>query len=363
MAAPRINKYGRTYGPGKALSEDIRTCVIAELLQAEGDRCTGFTNASFKDVAKRFKISHSSVSNIWRTYCERYTVQESKRGGNFSQKLNADDLELIEILKTENGSISLNEIYEILSEVNDDNTHISLSTISRAVRKHMLSGKRYSRKKISHVATQRFTQSNLLYTQIFIDYVCSKDPWRLKFFDEAGLKIPDVGTRRYGHSPVGERCVNVIRKYESPNNTLNLLVSLNGADYYSVIPGASNTMEFLNFFEEAAAAINLNTHRPVFGVGDVVIMDNLAVHQYEGGEVLEEFLGEMGIELLYTPVYSPDLNPIELCFNKIKTMLNYELKSRVHDNLPLAAMLAIEQISQEDMKGFYKYTSYLFPHM
>ena len=50
-------------------------------------------------------------------------------------------------------------------------------------------------------------------------------------------------------------------------------------------------------------------------------MDNLSSHHFEGGEILEEWFGTMGIELLYTPSYSPDLNPIELCFNKIKCEL------------------------------------------
>ena len=248
-----------------------------------------------------------------------------------------------------------------MEEFKDDHPDVSLSTISRAVRKNMLSGKRYSRKKITHVASQRFTASNMLYTQLFIDYVSSKDPWCLKFFDEAGIKIPDVGTRLYGHALVGERCVEIIKKYETPNNTLNLLISLNGPDYYSIIPGASNAVQFLNFFEEAEAAVNFETLRPVLQVGDVVIMDNLSVHHYDSGEILEQFLSEMGIELLYTPVYSPDLNPIELCFNKIKNTLNYELQDLVHYNLPLATMQAIEKISQEDIRGFYNHTSYLFP--
>ena len=49
-----------------------------------------------------------------------------------------------------------------------------------------------------------------------------------------------------------------------------------------------------------------------FRMRSSVIMDNLSCHQYEKGEVLEDFLGEMGIELLYTPIYSPGLNPAAL---------------------------------------------------
>ncbi|KAK3737218.1 hypothetical protein QZH41_001818 [Actinostola sp. cb2023] len=51
-----------------------------------------------------------------------------------------------------------------------------------------------------------------------------EDPRRLKFFDEAGVKYPDIGTRLYGHAPIGERCIEVVRKVESPNSTVNLIV-------------------------------------------------------------------------------------------------------------------------------------------
>lgn len=79
--------------------------------------------------------------------------------------------------------------------------------------------------------------------------------------------MPDVGNRLYGHAPVGERCVEVVRRQQTSNTTLNLLVSLNGAEYYNLIDGATDTMQFLNFFEEAANAVNFETRRPALEVG------------------------------------------------------------------------------------------------
>ena len=67
-------------------------------------------------------------------------------------------------------------------------------------------------------------------------------------------------------------------------------------------------------------------------------MDNLNVHHYDGGEILEDWLNEMGIELLYTPVYSPDLNPIESCFGKVKVVLNGQLQQIVQENLKLQSV-------------------------
>ena len=91
-----------------------------------------------------------------------------------------------------------------------------------------------------------------------------------------------------------------------------MLVSINGVEHYNLIDGATETAEFLNSFQEAANATNMQTLRPVLEVGDTLVMGNLAVHHYDGDEILEDFLLESGTELIHTPVYSPDLNPIEM---------------------------------------------------
>ena len=90
-------------------------------------------------------------------------------------------------------------------------------------------------------------------------------------------------------------------------------------------------------------------------------MDNLAVHHYEGGQIIEEVFAEMGIELLLTPTYSPDLNPIELCFNKIKTELKGHDSIDVHRNLKLAVAEAVERVSALDTRKFYHHAAYLLP--
>ena len=71
----------------------------------------------------------------------------------------------------------------------------------------------------------------MIYTQLFVNYLSSKDPRRIKFFDEAGVKTPDVGIRLYGNAPSGERCVEIVRKAEASNFTLNLLISVSGPEY------------------------------------------------------------------------------------------------------------------------------------
>ena len=77
-------------------------------------------------------------------------------------------------------------------------------------------------------------------------------------------------------------------------------------------------------------------------------------------EIHEGWLEQIWIELIYLPSYSPDLNPIELCFNKLKTLLNSEFQELVHTNAKLAVMEAVERITSQDMTGFYEGTAYLF---
>jgi len=176
----RINNKGRTFVKGQALSHDIRRSIIDAILQ--------------NDIANTFKVSRNTVKNIWERLHNDGTIDPKKniRGGNPSS-LSQGDLELIEALKNERPTCSLKEIHEKLEEFGNIPNGTSYSSISRALKERMLSGKHYSRKKISTVAQKRFTIENIAYTQLFIDYLYSKDPFKLKFFDECGLKTTSHG--------------------------------------------------------------------------------------------------------------------------------------------------------------------------
>ena len=276
-----------------------------------------------------------TLNKIWKRFCEEYSVSAYPTGGSFQGKLTNEDLALIEVLKHEKPSTSLAEISSILLEMGNS---ASISAISCALKTRMPSGHQYSRKKLTMIARESFTQDNILYTQLFIDYLSAKNPYRIKFFDVSGLQLPDCGTRVYEHAPVGMRYVELVKKRETRNVSLNMLVSLiNGPEYFNLIDGATDTVEFLNFFTEAAEAVNISTGRLALENGDIIVMDNLNVHHYDGGTILEDWLSEMGIELLYTPVYSPDLNPIESCFGKVKAVLNgncSRLSKKISSSLP-----------------------------
>ena len=97
--------------------------------------------------------------------------------------------------------------------------------------------------------------------------------------------------------------------------------------------GPSNTFEFLRFFEDAFHSFDPNTGRPCLQPGDVIVMDDCPFHHKEGGEILEDFLNELNIEFVYMPYYSPDFNPAEYVFGKIKTLMKYRLLDLTNANL------------------------------
>ena len=181
-----VNKFGRSYHSGKALCPDLRRLIIDRCLCYGGDQLSGYLPVEFKVVGKELGVSGNTVAKIWCKYCfkDRQTTPLAK-GGDYCSKLSGRNLELIEMLKTTQGLIQLREIYSTLETVGDIADSVSVSTISRAVKSRLLSGRQYTQKHITRVAKERFTDDNMIYTQLFINYLSSKDPRRIKFFDEA----------------------------------------------------------------------------------------------------------------------------------------------------------------------------------
>ena len=180
--------------------------------------------------------------------------------------------------------------------------------------------------------------------------------YRIKFFDEAGFRLPDVSRPNYGHSIINTPCVEVGRYLTTPNVTLNLLIGLEGILYANTENGASNTLTFLNFWGEAAQN-RMPNGQPILEYGDIIVFDNAAFHHNEGGYILAEWLDERGIDVVYLPVYSPEFNPCELVFNKLKTLARREeiratFIGSVHDGI----YETLQRISVNDCVGFYRHT-------
>ena len=178
----RISKKGRTYIKGRFVGSDLRRIVIDDIISA--GRCpeTAYFLGEFKYVADKFKLSNTTIKNIWVSFCERKTVDPHPHGGGNPSKLGREDLKLIEVLITANPTISHKELLDKLEEHGDVFGEASRSELSRVIHCRMISGKEYMRKKVTTVAIERFSHINMVYTQMFTNYLHSKDPFTLKFF-------------------------------------------------------------------------------------------------------------------------------------------------------------------------------------
>ena len=130
----QINSQGRSFKPGVELSSDLKSLIIDELYRCGGNRTTCFVPVgSYTSVSRAVRVSSTTVKKVWTQYCTKYTLEGKNAGGDRRSKLNSEDLELIELLKTNQGSISLNEIHSTLEEIGNVQGDISISSISRAL--------------------------------------------------------------------------------------------------------------------------------------------------------------------------------------------------------------------------------------
>ncbi|CAB3982278.1 transcriptional regulator [Paramuricea clavata] len=178
----KVGKRGRTWESGKSISIDLRRAIIDEIVLAGGDIVTGNFPGCYEQIATKFCVARITVRKIWKRYVEEFSENPLPKSGGVQGKLSEYDLALIEALrKVQRGSFMMKETCAELDDIGDVEESVSLSTISRSLQK-LPSGKVYTRKKITHIAKERFTRENMIYTQLFLNYVNSKNPYTLKFF-------------------------------------------------------------------------------------------------------------------------------------------------------------------------------------
>jgi transposase len=134
------------------------------------------------------------------------------------------------------------------------------------------------------------------------------DPARLVFIDETGATTKMARLR--GRSPRGKRCRASVPHGHWKTTTLVAGLRLDGMTAPMVIDGAMNGAAFTAYAEILLA--------PTLRPGDVVVMDNLPAHKVKGAR---EAIESAGAIVLFLPPYSPDFNPIEQAFAKLKALL------------------------------------------
>ena len=114
----------------------------------------------------------------------------------------------------------------------------------------------------------------------------------------------------YGYAPKGERLRLSVPRSRGKNTTLLSSMSIEGMGPSLAVEGASTARVFETYVEKVLV--------PSLRAGQIVVMDNLSAHRPKR---IRELIEQQGCELLYLPAYSPDYNPIEEAFSKIKNLL------------------------------------------
>ena len=170
------------------------------------------------------------------------------------------------------------------------------------------------------------------------------DARSLVFVDEMGTNISL--SPLYGWAKKGERAHCSVPRNRGKNTTLLSSMSVEGMGPSLAVEGATNREVFETYVELILA--------PTLRRGQVVVMDNLTAHK---GERVRELIEGQGCELMYLPPYSPDFNPIEEAFSKIKGLMR-KAEARSREALLEAMGRAISALSAEDARGFFEHCGY-----
>jgi transposase len=156
-------------------------------------------------------------------------------------------------------------------------------------------------------------------------------------------------TPRRARAPRGERAVGSAPRNRGPNVTLLAALTPDGVGPALTVEGAADRL----VVEAYVGRVLVPTLRP----GQVVVLDNLSAHK---GDEVRTLIEAAGCRLLFLPAYSPDFNPIELAFAKVKERLR-RTAARTVDALVAAIGEALDAVSAADARGFFAHCGFPLP--
>jgi len=153
-------------------------------------------------------------------------------------------------------------------------------------------------------------------------------------------------TRLYGRAAGGTRCACQVPHGHWQTATFIAGLRCDGLTAPMLVDGPMDGPIFLAYIEQFLA--------PELGAGDIVVCDNLASHKVHG---VREAIAARGAKLEYLPAYSPDLNPIEMAYSKLKAALRQSAR-RTFDGLASAVTGALDGFSSTICRNFFRHAGY-----
>jgi transposase len=303
----------------RPLSNDLRERILAAVDNHEGSR---------RQIAKRFRVDTSTITRLLQLRRQAGSIEPRPHAGGKRPALDRAALERLRLLVEEDPDATLGQLRGRLGVPG------SIMIVWRALRKLGI-----TRKKKTKHASERDRPDVRRRRRSFRREIKPIEPKRLVFVDETG--VTTAMTPTYGRAPSGERVISSApASWESV--TVIAALGLDGARAPLAVSGSIDAATFLAYVEQVLV--------PALREGDVVVFDNLASHLAPG---VAEAIEGAGARVLSLPPYSPDLNPIEEMFSKLKELLR-RAAARTKDHLIEAIGEALRRVTRQDIIGWFQ---------
>jgi transposase len=305
-------------------SDDLRERVV-EAVQS---------GASRREAAERFEISPSSAIKWLQRWRETGSVAVKPSGGSISP-LEKHATQLLSLL-AEQPDRTLEEVVEAMQK---QRIVGSLTAVWRFFKRHEISFKKKSLR-----AAEQEREDVARARRRWIRRQGFLDTTALVFLDETAVSTNMV--RLCGRCPRGERLIG--RVPQGNWQTITLVAGLRHSGMVAplVIDGPMDGPTFVAYVDQCLA--------PTLARGEIVILDNLTCHKVSG---VKEAIEAVGAKVMYLPQYSPDLNPIEEVFSKIKALLR-KAAERTVPRLHRRIAELLDQVSAQECSNFFEHAGY-----
>jgi transposase len=307
----------------EALPQKIRELVLDSY--AEGLKTA--------EIARRFKVSRSWARRVKQRW------QQWKLRGPIDQK-HGPDPKLTEAHRRELAGLVMRTPGATLKQLRERlDQPVSVSTIFRT-----LNDMKSTLKKKATRASEQDRPDVRREREYWQLCMPGLDLDKLVFFDESGVNT--IMLRLYGRCPQGQRLVDLVPAGHYSSSTLMSAMRLDGVVAPMLLDGPVNSEAFAGYVEKCLV--------PALEPGDILIMDNLPSHK--SARVTAAVEGA-GCILVYLPPYSPDLNPIEKMWSKVKTSMRMTA-ARTLDAVLDAVRVALRSITLADCEGYFDHCGY-----
>ena len=312
----------------EAHSMEIRKRVIRAIEEGE---------LTQEEIAEQLGVSSRWVRWLYQRWLKTGKMEPLPHGGGFPAKITPEvDRQLREYLK-EHPDATLAEIRT------DCGLSVSLSAICQALQRLGLGRKKKvvfaSERERPEVQAKRLTWKHK---------TCQIDAQRMIFIDQTGVNTRMQ--RDHGRAPPGVRVVGFVPDKHYQSSTLMGALGLDGSIETFVYDGGTDVAAMLTFIESVLG--------PTLKAGDIVIWDNLSTHH---SPAVIQAIERTGAEVWSLPPYSPDMNPIEKLWSKVKTFLR-GVAARTTVALLNGLALALETITTSDIQSWFTNAGYRKMH-